>query len=221
MYILTGLIAGDEFHATIRTIPAVLSRAQSHFFTGSLLLALESLRGRNIVFRNLKPKNVILDAQDSTRFWKESASPPFPIDLASSESLVGMKVDTSSLKWFASPHLRCPRWCCFVAISSLHLWRCLRFSYRQRDDIPVWQQKHVPWRFWQSPAEVPHFQFIDSCAENYSIQPQRRRLFVMSQRNVCYIVFSSRHRAQFDCTSSQTVARRIVSSSRREGDCSS
>ena len=25
--------------------------------------------------------------------------------------------------------------------------------------------------------------------------PQRRRLFVMSQRNVCYIVFSSRHRA--------------------------
>ena len=26
----------------------------------------------------------------------------------------------------------------------------------------------------------------------------------MSQRNVCYIVFSSRHRAQIDCTSSQT-----------------
>ena len=36
--------------------------------------------------------------------------------------------------------------------------------------------------------------------------PQRRRLFVVSQRNVCYIVFSSRHRAQIDC--------------RREGDCS-
>ena len=36
--------------------------------------------------------------------------------------------------------------------------------------------------------------------------PQRRRLFVMSQRNVCHIVFSSRHRAQIDC--------------RREGDCS-
>ena len=42
------------------------------------------------------------------------------------------------------------------------------------------------------------------CAMNCSIQPQRRRLFVMSQRNVCYIVFSSRHRAQIDCTSSQT-----------------
>ena len=27
----------------------------------------------------------------------------------------------------------------------------------------------------------------------------------MSQRNVCYIVFSSRHRAQIDCTTSQTV----------------
>ena len=71
VYILTGLITGGELHATIRTIPAVLSRAQSQFFTGSLLLALESLRDRNIVFRNLKPKNVILDAQDSTRFWKE------------------------------------------------------------------------------------------------------------------------------------------------------
>ena len=31
-----------------------------------------------------------------------TASPLVPIDLASSESLVGMKVDTSSLKWFAS-----------------------------------------------------------------------------------------------------------------------
>ena len=29
--------------------------------------------------------------------------------------------------------------------------------------------------------------------------PQRRRLFAISQRNVCYIVFSSRHRAQIDC----------------------
>ena len=59
VYILTGLITGSELLATIRTIPTVLSRAQSQFFIGSLLLALESL-----------PKNVFLDAQDSTRFGK-------------------------------------------------------------------------------------------------------------------------------------------------------
>ena len=178
MYILTGLITGGEFHATIRTIPAVLSRAQSHFFTGSLLLALESLRGRNIVFPNLKPKNVILDAHDSTRFWKESASPPFPIDLASSESLVGMKVDTSSLKWFASPHLRCPCWCCFVAISSLHLWRCLRFSYRQCGGL--------------------------SCEATET----GTMAFLAVASGGCLIFSSS------------TAARRIIPSSRREGDCS-
>ena len=41
------------------------------------------------------------------------------------------------------------------------------------------------------------------CA-HWSTQCSENRLFVMSQRNVCYIVFSSRHRAQIDCTSSQT-----------------
>ena len=50
--------------------------------------------------------------------------------------LVGMKVDTSSLKWFASPHLRCPRWfrpqfCRFVDWMYPQRWRCLRFSHRQ------------------------------------------------------------------------------------------
>ena len=59
---------------------------------------------------------------------------------------------------------------------------------------------------------------------------------VMSQRNVCYIVFSSRHSAQIDCSPNRLhelpdgtfslfapnapVAQRIVPSSRREGDCS-
>ena len=43
--------------------------------------------------------------------------------------------------------------------------------------------------------------------------PQRRRLFVMSQRNVCYIVFSSRHRALVASVSKfSPIASRLSSS---------
>merc|ERR1712100_112506 len=60
---LQEVIPGGELHAAIRTIPHVLNRAQGQFYTGSLVLVLESLRNRNIVYRDLKPENVMLDAQ--------------------------------------------------------------------------------------------------------------------------------------------------------------
>jgi len=63
VYMLTELITGGELHAAIRTIPTVLSRAQAQFYTGSLVLVLEELAGRNIVYRDLKPENVMLDQQ--------------------------------------------------------------------------------------------------------------------------------------------------------------
>merc|ERR1719171_813169 len=63
VYMLTELITGGELHAAIRKIPSVLSRYQSQFYTGSLVLVLEALTDRNIVFRDLKPENVMLDAQ--------------------------------------------------------------------------------------------------------------------------------------------------------------
>jgi len=63
VYMLTELITGGELHSAIRTIPTVLSRAQAQFYTGSLVLVLEELAGRNIVYRDLKPENVMLDQQ--------------------------------------------------------------------------------------------------------------------------------------------------------------
>jgi len=63
VYMLTELITGGELHAAIRMIPKVLSRSQSQFYTGSLVLVLEELAGRGIVYRDLKPENVMLDAQ--------------------------------------------------------------------------------------------------------------------------------------------------------------
>eukprot|EP00427_Karlodinium_veneficum_P012096 CAMPEP_0169064772 /NCGR_PEP_ID=MMETSP1015-20121227/2026_1 /TAXON_ID=342587 /ORGANISM="Karlodinium micrum, Strain CCMP2283" /LENGTH=846 /DNA_ID=CAMNT_0009123257 /DNA_START=238 /DNA_END=2778 /DNA_ORIENTATION=+ len=63
VYMLTELITGGELHAAIRTIPTVLSRSQAQFYTGSLVLVLEETSDRNIVYRDLKPENVMLDAQ--------------------------------------------------------------------------------------------------------------------------------------------------------------
>ena len=50
--------------------------------------------------------------------------------------------------------------------------------------------------------------------QNPNRLPQRRRLFVMSQRNVCYIVFSSRHRVHvadlsFPCVTKRSSTFRI------------
>lgn len=63
VYMLTELITGGELHSAIRQIPTVLSRGQSQFYVGSLIVVLEELADRNIVYRDLKPENVMLDQQ--------------------------------------------------------------------------------------------------------------------------------------------------------------
>jgi len=60
---LTELITGGDLHGAIRAIPNALTRKQAQFYTGSLLIAVEALWDRNIVYRDLKPENVMLDAQ--------------------------------------------------------------------------------------------------------------------------------------------------------------
>lgn len=63
VYMLTELVTGGELHAAIRAIPTALSRTQAQFYIGSLVLVLEELAGRNIIYRDLKPENVMLDLQ--------------------------------------------------------------------------------------------------------------------------------------------------------------
>merc|ERR550537_2040480 len=63
VYMLTELITGGELHGAIRQIPTVLNRSQAQFYTGSLVIVLEELADRSIVYRDLKPENVMLDAQ--------------------------------------------------------------------------------------------------------------------------------------------------------------
>jgi len=57
------LITGGELHGAIRQIPTVLSRSQAQFYTGGLVIVLEELSDRNIIYRDLKPENVMLDQQ--------------------------------------------------------------------------------------------------------------------------------------------------------------
>lgn len=60
---LTELVTGGDLHSAIRMIPTVLSKPQAQFYTGSLVITIEALWDRNVVYRDLKPENVMLDAQ--------------------------------------------------------------------------------------------------------------------------------------------------------------
>eukprot|EP00933_Yihiella_yeosuensis_P025501 TRINITY_DN19789_c0_g1_i1.p1 TRINITY_DN19789_c0_g1~~TRINITY_DN19789_c0_g1_i1.p1 ORF type:complete len:583 (-),score=113.80 TRINITY_DN19789_c0_g1_i1:345-1883(-) len=62
-YVLMEYVGGGELHAAIRSIPSLLTRPQAMFYIGSMVLMLEALQDRHIVYRDLKPENLILDAE--------------------------------------------------------------------------------------------------------------------------------------------------------------
>mmetsp|Transcript_89131 Transcript_89131/g.236849 ORF Transcript_89131/g.236849 Transcript_89131/m.236849 type:complete len:808 (-) Transcript_89131:110-2533(-) len=62
VYILTELITGGQLYDQLGRM-GVLNRKQAQFYAGTLVIALEALHMRNIVYRDLKPENVLLDSR--------------------------------------------------------------------------------------------------------------------------------------------------------------
>lgn len=89
VYILTELCTGGELYAAIRKIPGVLTLAQAQFYSGSLVLALENLYDRNVIYRDLKPENVMLDTQGYLKLIDFGIAKKFPEGSTRTFTMIG------------------------------------------------------------------------------------------------------------------------------------
>merc|ERR1719240_1553318 len=66
VYFLTEFLGGGDLFYAIREI-GMLTKLQSQFYSASIVLALEYLHARSIMYRDLKPENVLLDFKGNAK----------------------------------------------------------------------------------------------------------------------------------------------------------
>jgi len=93
LYFLTELVTGGELFDAIRKLN-ILSQPQAQFYFGSMSLAIDYLHERTIVYRDLKPENVLLDHQGYIKL----------IDFGCARKLNGEKANTL----IGTPHYMAP-----------------------------------------------------------------------------------------------------------------
>lgn len=67
VYMLMELVTGGDLYKALHgpqsRFPKGMSRVQCQFYAGSIILMLESLHARKLAYRDLKPENLMLDAE--------------------------------------------------------------------------------------------------------------------------------------------------------------
>lgn len=65
VYWLMEACMGGELFAYMQALQRPMAEAQARFYAASVVLALEYLHGQGLVYRDLKPENLLLDSQVS------------------------------------------------------------------------------------------------------------------------------------------------------------
>mmetsp|Transcript_129799 Transcript_129799/g.224249 ORF Transcript_129799/g.224249 Transcript_129799/m.224249 type:complete len:1009 (+) Transcript_129799:54-3080(+) len=96
IYNLTELLEGGELLNALNHIGRPLTREEAQFYAGSLVLVLDALADQRVIYRDLKPENVMLDSQGYIKL----------IDFGSAKKLEGTEARTFTV--IGSYHFMAP-----------------------------------------------------------------------------------------------------------------
>ncbi|KRX11142.1 Protein kinase-like domain [Pseudocohnilembus persalinus] len=97
IYFLTEFISGLELFDVIREI-GLLSTQDSQYYSGSMILALEYLHGKSIIYRDIKPENIMVNANGHM----------FLIDMGTAKILKHGKHPGRTFTIIGTPHYMAP-----------------------------------------------------------------------------------------------------------------
>lgn len=97
IYFLTQFIEGSELFDVIREM-GLLTSTQAQFYIGSMILALEHMHSKNIIYRDIKPENIMVDKNGIM----------YLIDLGTAKVLNEKRHHGMALTMIGTPHYMAP-----------------------------------------------------------------------------------------------------------------